>query len=91
MPDFRFAAHYKGGITNTVVDALSQAPIELEQNQTERISTEEVTAILSPTSVQMKTQEPWVAILNGTIDIKEGNTFTKQQTLDIKYWTSSKT
>ena len=64
-------------------DALSQALVDLEQNQTNAISFEELTTILSSVSVQTQNQESQVAVLNITSDIREENEFIRKETLGI--------
>lgn len=64
-------------------DALSQALVDLEQNQTNAISFEELTTILSSVSVQTQNQESQVAVLNITSNIREENEFIRKETLGI--------
>ena len=64
-------------------DALSQVLVDLEQNQTNAISFEELTTILSSVSVQTQNQESQVAVLNITSDIREENEFIRKETLGI--------
>ena len=64
-------------------DTLSQALVDLEQNQTNAISFEELTTILSSVSVQTQNQESQVAVLNITSNIREENEFIRKETLGI--------